>query len=279
MSDNRTSLLQEEEMQQRRVELQMAEKHHSRAVAALKGARERQADMAAALAHAHDQLHSILEKVKAYQTDRVEGGRTREDRLILKAELRAAEERATRATADLTAAEEDVGQAEERFRRASAVATAAAEKMFLHPSGKNTIRNAAAKRHKASNPPELPFGPPEDLPGYGLKPDPLLAETAAEFVELMKQYRIWAEEPSYRELVRRARNAFGASTLCEALKSTQLPPAKLVEAFIWACTGSKEDLQAWMTAWRRLRMKHQRPQGETLAPVTQLHPGSAQAAG
>lgn len=119
-------------------------------------------------------------------------------------------------------------------------------------------------------PPELPFQPPDDADGYLLKPDPLTAQTAAEFVELMRLYRIWAGEPSYRELVKRARNAFGASTLCEALKSTHLPPEKLVRAFVWACTGSHEDLQAWITAWRWLRMRHQRPQSQPLAPVTAL---------
>ncbi|MFI7228377.1 hypothetical protein ACIBO5_34600 [Nonomuraea angiospora] len=108
------------------------------------------------------------------------------------------------------------------------------------------------------------------MEGYALKPDPLAAQNPAEFVELMKQYRIWAGEPSYRELVRRARNAFGASTLCEALKSTRLPPLKLVEAFVWACSGCENDLRTWVTAWRRLRMRHQQLPSETLVEVTAL---------
>ncbi|MEU8364967.1 hypothetical protein AB0C27_54030 [Nonomuraea sp. NPDC048882] len=174
-------------------------------------------------------------------------------------ELGVAEAKSAHATMELEDAD--------RQAESAAEALAAMERHILRQEPVLTALNG---------PPELPFAAPEDVPGYDtLKPDPLKAETAAEFVELMKQYRIWAKEPSYREIVRRARNAFGASTLCQALKSTHLPSAKLVEAFIWACSGSQEDLQAWMTAWRRLRMKHQRPSSETLAPVTRLPVGQS----
>jgi hypothetical protein len=41
-------------------------------------------------------------------------------------------------------------------------------------------------------------------------------------------------------------------------------------AFIWACSHSEHDIQAWVTAWRHLRLRHKRVQGEVLAPVTEL---------
>jgi hypothetical protein len=123
----------------------------------------------------------------------------------------------------------------------------------------------------ASGPAQAPGGAIADLDGYDdLKPDPLTARTAADFVERMKDYRIWAGEPSYRELARRSGKAFGASSLCEALNSTRLPAEKLVRAFIWACSHSEHDIQVWVTAWRHLRLRHKRVQGEVLAPVTEL---------
>ncbi|NAS25803.1 hypothetical protein GT755_29490 [Herbidospora sp. NEAU-GS84] len=75
---------------------------------------------------------------------------------------------------------------------------------------------------------------------------------------------------SYRELAHRSRRAFAASTLCKALKGRNLPPGPLVENCIWACSGSKEDVQVWMTAWRCLRMKHCSASRDVLAPVTPI---------
>ncbi|GGT11150.1 hypothetical protein ACFFV7_35745 [Nonomuraea spiralis] len=121
-------------------------------------------------------------------------------------------------------------------------------------------------------PADRPGGAIADLKGFNdLKPDPLTARTPMQFVELMKDYRIWAGEPSYRELVRRSGKAFGASSLCEALNSPRLPPEKLVRAFIWACSNSESDVQVWVTAWRQLRMRHKRAQGEPIASVAELH--------
>lgn len=126
-------------------------------------------------------------------------------------------------------------------------------------------RRREALQTAESLPPEMPFGPMEDLEGYKLKPNPLAARTAVEFIDLMKQYRLWAGEPSFREIVKRSRSAVAASTLCEALKSNQLPPLKLVKAFVWACSGSAEDLRVWETAWRQLRMKRRSVEPEHAA--------------
>lgn len=188
-------------------------------------------------------------------------------------ELTHADGRRAQAEKRLRLTEQQNNLTEQQYKRVMAeagIARAAATTAAIESHIAGSLGGQRPNQAETSGPPELPFGPPADLPGYVLKPDPLSARTPAEFVELLKQYRIWAGEPSYREIVRRARKAFGASTLCEALKSSHLPPEKLVRAFVWACSGSEEDLQAWTTAWRRLRMKHQRPQHETLTAVTEL---------
>ncbi|AQZ62953.1 unnamed protein product [[Actinomadura] parvosata subsp. kistnae] len=186
-------------------------------------------------------------------------------------ELARAETRYLRAKKHLRAAQRQASDAD-AVRTALAVAAGGDGSSPMPADNVVTaIRNLAGPHRSppggTGNPPELPFEPPDDLPGHALKPDPLSARTPAEFVGLMKQYRIWAGEPSYRELVRRSRKAFGASTLCQALNSAQLPPEKLVRAFIWACSGSEDDLQAWATTWRLLRMRHQRSPQEVLPPL------------
>jgi hypothetical protein len=85
----------------------------------------------------------------------------------------------------------------------------------------------------------------------------------------MHDVSAWTEGPSYREIALKARKTVGASTLCEALdanKSPRLPTLKVVTAFIHGCGGREEDLTAWTTAWRRVRM------ARTVGNVTQLRP-------
>ncbi|MFC3986840.1 helix-turn-helix domain-containing protein [Streptosporangium jomthongense] len=97
----------------------------------------------------------------------------------------------------------------------------------------------------------------EDALGYELKPDPLTAITKEELLELMRDFHVWAGEPSYREIAINAGRAVGASTLCETLnvnKPPRLPSLKVVTAFIHGCGGSEADLVHWTTAWRRIRM-------------------------
>ncbi|MFB9474746.1 hypothetical protein ACFFR3_35080 [Nonomuraea salmonea] len=176
-------------------------------------------------------------------------------------DLTRADTRCRRAKSRLSAAQKQVAEADAVRSALAGVAGGETPRTAPADNVAAAIRGFAQSHQPSraattSNPPELPFGPPRDLPGHDLKPDPLSARTPAEFVGLMKRYRIWAGEPSFRELVKRSRKAFGASTLCKALKSDQLPPEKLVRAFIWACSGSENDLQEWATTWRLLRMRH-----------------------
>ena len=57
----------------------------------------------------------------------------------------------------------------------------------------------------------------------------------------MRDFHIWAGEPSYREIALTADKTVGASTLREALnpkKPIRLPALKVVMAFIYGCGGS-----------------------------------------
>lgn len=105
----------------------------------------------------------------------------------------------------------------------------------------------------------------EDAAGYLYKPDPLTATTPGELVDRMRQFRIWAGEPSLRTLAHRSGGVFGASTLCKVLKGERLPSQDLVAAFVRACGGSEEDVQQWVTARRGFRV----------TPAKQDHPVSA----
>lgn len=92
-----------------------------------------------------------------------------------------------------------------------------------------------------------------DPPGCDLCPDPLRATTAFELVGALRRYRIWAGEPSFREMAA-ANERVSASTLCSALGRDVLPSLDVVSAIVIGCGGSDQDLQRFAAAWRRIRL-------------------------
>jgi transcriptional regulator with XRE-family HTH domain len=83
--------------------------------------------------------------------------------------------------------------------------------------------------------------------------DPRGARTPAEFVEHMRELRVWANQPSLRALAARARRAghvLPVSTLHDSLTRDRLPSHDVVIAFVVACGAP--DPQVWITAWRGL---------------------------
>jgi len=104
--------------------------------------------------------------------------------------------------------------------------------------------------HRRSSLAGKPVG---DYGGQDLRPDPLLAKTAAELVEAMRLYRIWAGEPPFRTMASLGGAKVAASTLCAALRSPELPSQKVVVAFIAGCGGDEEERQRYATAWRKIR--------------------------
>lgn len=121
-------------------------------------------------------------------------------------------------------------------------------------------------------------GPPPravaDAPGHDLCPDPLAAKSAAELVAALRRYRIWAGEPSYREMARCCKGNIAASTLNTALRSDELPTLPVVLAVITACGGSDEDQSRFATAWRELRLA-QEDSTQQAAPPRALRSVSA----
>ncbi|MBF8187701.1 hypothetical protein ITP53_18550 [Nonomuraea sp. K274] len=140
--------------------------------------------------------------------------------------------------------------ATQRGRRVAAAQAAAADAGSMFPS----------------------FAVVDDVEGFeDLKPDPLAATTVAEFLEAMRVFRIWAGEDPLAELARRSRGAFATSTLCETLSEAntkRLPTLRVVKAFIRACGGNDNDVRAWTTAWRAVRLRAAR--GASSPPVRHL---------
>jgi hypothetical protein len=93
-----------------------------------------------------------------------------------------------------------------------------------------------------------------DAAGFDLRPDPLQADTPAGLAAALREYRIWAGRPSFRELARRTGGAPAASTICTMLRSEDLPAFDCMLAFVSACGATEEDCRRFATAWRRLSL-------------------------
>ncbi|MFW6640529.1 hypothetical protein ACOALZ_10865 [Nocardiopsis algeriensis] len=109
---------------------------------------------------------------------------------------------------------------------------------------------AAGEAHQGALPQPVP-AVPEDVPGWNCKPDPLGASTPAEFVDMMRRYRRWAGNPSFRDMASRV-GVGSPSRFCEALKQDRLPTFALLNAFVVSLGGTGEYFQRWATAWRAL---------------------------
>jgi hypothetical protein len=120
-----------------------------------------------------------------------------------------------------------------------------------------TEKATTAETKATGTEPDPPFTPPAipDLRGHDQRPDPLLTDTPARFVAAMRAYHAWAGNPSLREMERRCVKQISYSTFRTMLHSDSIP-AKLssVETFVRVLGGTTEDLQRWVTAWRRIAM-------------------------
>jgi hypothetical protein len=85
-----------------------------------------------------------------------------------------------------------------------------------------------------------------------LKPDPLRASTAAEFVKVLWQYRAWSGDATWRTIAARAGQARVHSTSWAAMHRDALPKLGVVAAVITGCGGTEDDLRAFTTAWHRV---------------------------
>ena len=112
-----------------------------------------------------------------------------------------------------------------------------------------------------------------DSPGFDLCPDPLIAQTPADLLAALSRFRIWAGEPSFQDMQRLSEPRTAASTMCTALSNGSLPSQRVVRAIITGCGGTEEQLQAFITAWRRIRLHSDQPGAPQESPAEQdLHP-------
>jgi hypothetical protein len=117
----------------------------------------------------------------------------------------------------------------------------------------------AAGRLAASSPQPL-FRPPTrddtvsrtSLRGHDFEPNPLAATTAAEFMAVLRDYRVWSGDPSWREMARRT-GGVSHSTLYNAMNRDTLPSLRLVRAIVVGCGGNDNDLQEFSAAWQRIQ--------------------------
>lgn len=112
-----------------------------------------------------------------------------------------------------------------------------------------------------------------DARGFDLRPDPLSARSAAEFIAALWKYKAWSGDPSWRQMATAAGQAVVHSTMHAAMNGETLPKLDVVKAIIIGCGGGTEDLSAFATAWRRLdATRPGRRQGPEFlaAPVAQL---------
>jgi hypothetical protein len=101
-----------------------------------------------------------------------------------------------------------------------------------------------------------------DAPGQDLCPDPSTVQTPAQYMATLKRFRVWAGEPSYREMEEQCGGRFAASTIHAALKGDELPRLAMIQSIITACRGTDAHQQMFASAWRRLYM----PQHDAVQP-------------
>lgn len=123
-------------------------------------------------------------------------------------------------------------------------------------AGEGAAAAAAILRQPGRDDRELD-APVPDRPGADLRPDPADAGTVAEFLDCLRNYRIWAGSPSYRIMSRNCRRRFAPSTICTALGGDSLPGLEMVLAIVSGCGGTAQHKSEFATAWRRLTIPRQ----------------------
>jgi len=103
-----------------------------------------------------------------------------------------------------------------------------------------------------------------DAFGDYLKPNPLTSTTPAELIDVLRQYRAWSGDPSWRTIAKQSGGTFVYSTMWNALNGTALPKLDVVKAFVIGCGGGEDDVSCFVTAWRRIALTKAR---ESFRPV------------
>lgn len=91
-----------------------------------------------------------------------------------------------------------------------------------------------------------------------LKPNPLTATTPAEFIDVLRQYRAWSGEPSWRMIAKQSGRTVVYSTMWNAMNGAALPKLDVVKAIVIGCGGGEDDVNSFVTAWRRIALSKAR---------------------
>jgi hypothetical protein len=109
--------------------------------------------------------------------------------------------------------------------------------------------NSPRGRHHLPDPAALARSKPTKS---DLEPNPLAATTPAEFVEVLRHYREWNGNPSWRNMAIRAHQLVSHSTMQKAVSTDSLPKFVVVEAIVRGCDGSDDDLKEFNLAYQRI---------------------------
>jgi hypothetical protein len=107
----------------------------------------------------------------------------------------------------------------------------------------------AAEMHR----PEQPITQIPDASDTDLRPDPRSARTPGQLMEMLRDRRTWAGNPSYREMASVAGSRSAPSTIWKALTSDELPRYDIYVTLLVACGASRQEMSRYVTAWRRLQ--------------------------
>jgi hypothetical protein len=88
----------------------------------------------------------------------------------------------------------------------------------------------------------------------GSKPDPAQARTVAEFIAMMREFRLWAGNPSFRDMEKTS-SSYSQASFAGVGKKTTLPRLQLSLAYIEGCGADADDLEAWKQAWRTIAIQ------------------------
>ena len=94
---------------------------------------------------------------------------------------------------------------------------------------------------------------PDDASGSDLKPNPSGAKTPAQFLAVLRQYKAWSGDPSWRRMATRAGQAVVHSTMYSAMNGDALPKFEVVRAVIIGCGGGDEDLDSFTRVWHEVK--------------------------
>ena len=94
--------------------------------------------------------------------------------------------------------------------------------------------------------------PVPDAPGYDLKPDLDAVQTFADLTAALRDFRIWAGEPSYRKMAADCGQLLSSTAIYRALHSDRPVTATAVQAAIRGCGGTEEDEARFVRAWMRV---------------------------